>query len=191
MSREERRSMIVAAALPLVSEYGAAVTTSRIAQAAGIGEATVFRVFTDKNEILAACVAEAVQVDRVVTELRSIPRDEPLRERMIRAAAALRAHSERVGAVVGTLHASGHLRRERGGPKGRPNRAEAIRAVRDAITDVLTPAQSALRLPPDQLAAVFVRMFFLERRLPGAEGDTEPSPTDLADLFLHGALGRP
>ena len=51
--------MIVAAALPLVAEYGAAVTTSQIARAAGIGEATIFRAFKDKDEVLDACVAEA------------------------------------------------------------------------------------------------------------------------------------
>jgi AcrR family transcriptional regulator len=39
MSPEQRREMIVKVAIPLIAEYGAAVTTSKIARAAGVGEA--------------------------------------------------------------------------------------------------------------------------------------------------------
>ncbi|MFC9242147.1 TetR/AcrR family transcriptional regulator [Streptomyces decoyicus] len=102
--------MIVAVALPLVAEYGAAVTTSRIARAAGIGEATIFRAFKDKDELLDACVAEAVGTDHVLRELASISLDEPLAVRLTEAAEALRAHLERLGTVIGALHASGHRR---------------------------------------------------------------------------------
>ncbi|MFJ6603145.1 TetR/AcrR family transcriptional regulator [Streptomyces lydicus] len=111
--------MVVAAALPLVAEYGAAVTTSQIARAAGIGEATIFRAFKDKDEVLDACVAEAVGTDHVLRELATISLDEPLDVRLTEAAEALRAHMERMGTVVGALHASGHLRPGRGGPDGR------------------------------------------------------------------------
>ncbi|MFC9233443.1 helix-turn-helix domain-containing protein [Streptomyces decoyicus] len=102
--------MIVAVALPLVAEYGAAVTTSQIARAAGIGEATIFRAFKDKDELLDACVAEAVGTDHALRELASISLDEPLAVRLAEAAEALRAHLERLGTVIGALHASGHRR---------------------------------------------------------------------------------
>lgn len=187
MSPDERRAMIVEAALPLVAEYGAAVTTSQVAQAAGIGEATLFRAFADKNELLAACVAETVRVDRVLTELAAIGRDVPLQERLVLAAEALREHSERIGAVVGTLHASGHLHRQRP-QEARPDRRESFRAVRDAITALLEPDRPALRLPPERLAGVFAGMLFLGRRLPGAGDDTTVSTAALVDLFLHGAM---
>lgn len=49
MSPEQRREMIVRAALPLVVEYGTSVTTAQIARAAGIGEGTIFRAFGDKD----------------------------------------------------------------------------------------------------------------------------------------------
>lgn len=61
MSPDERREMIVAAALPLLVEHGAVVSTAQIAKAAGIGEATIFRSFADKNELLDACVAAALR----------------------------------------------------------------------------------------------------------------------------------
>jgi hypothetical protein len=53
-------------ALPLPIEHGAGVTTPQIAKAAGIGEATIFRAFADKDELLNACVAAALRDDHVL-----------------------------------------------------------------------------------------------------------------------------
>lgn len=92
------------------SEYSlrsAAVTTGRIARAAGIGEAVIFRVFADKDELLDACVTEAVGPERVVRELASIDLQLSPHERLTQAAEAMHAHLERMGTVIGALHASG------------------------------------------------------------------------------------
>ncbi|MFF7259623.1 TetR/AcrR family transcriptional regulator [Streptomyces sp. NPDC008159] len=51
--------MIIQTTIPLIAEYGAAVTTAKVARAAGIGEGTIFRVFADRDELLQACLAEA------------------------------------------------------------------------------------------------------------------------------------
>ena len=45
--------MIVEATLPLLLEHGEMVTTRQIAEAAGIAEGTIFRVFADKDELIA------------------------------------------------------------------------------------------------------------------------------------------
>lgn len=54
-----------------------AVPTTQVARAAGIGEATIFRVFPDKDSLLDACVAEALDPTNVLRELRSISLDQP------------------------------------------------------------------------------------------------------------------
>jgi AcrR family transcriptional regulator len=186
MSAEQRREMIVKAAIPLIGEYGAAVTTSKIARAAGIGEATIFRVFADKEELLDACVAEAMRPDHVMRELGGIPLGQPLADRLAEAFEALRAHMDRIGAVVGTLHSTGHGRREPREPREARGvgREESMARVRAAVAELLEPDAAALRLPVEQVAALFAALPFVTLR----EGDQPRLSTrELVDVFLHGA----
>ncbi|GII60725.1 TetR family transcriptional regulator [Sphaerisporangium krabiense] len=119
MTPERRRDMIVKAALPLVAEHGAAVTTAQVARAAAIGEATIFRVFADKEELLDACVLAALDPGHVLGEIAAVPLDQPLAARLTEAADALGAHFARMGSVLGALHATG-LRRGRAHPRHDP-----------------------------------------------------------------------
>jgi AcrR family transcriptional regulator len=74
MPSELRRESIVAAALPLVRAHGSRVLTADVARAAGIAEGTLFRVFADKESLLAAClehVADTGEVHRRLSALDS------------------------------------------------------------------------------------------------------------------------
>lgn len=189
MSAEQRRAMIVAATLPLVAEYGTAITTGQIARAAGIGEGTIFRAFADKEELLDACVAEAVNPGHALRELASVSLDEPLAARLVQAAEALRAHLERMGTVIGALHASGHRQgRSRGGRPAPGDRDSSVQATREAVTELIEPDRAALRLEPEKLASIFLGMLFSRRPM---AGEAEPSAADLVDVLLHGALRDP
>src|SRR6476661_5017469 len=70
---DERRSMIVAATLPLLLEHGDRVTTKQIAEAAGIAEGTIFRAFADKDEVIAAVVEAALDTEPLEAALAGIP----------------------------------------------------------------------------------------------------------------------
>jgi AcrR family transcriptional regulator len=183
MSPEKRREMIVQAVLPLLVEHGAAITTSQIARAAGIGEATVFRAFADKDELLDACLAEAVRPDRALDAISAIPLDQPLDERLVEAASALAAHMERMGALIGALHASGYRRERRGRPGD--GRRQSMVAVRDALADLFEPEAARLRLPPEQLALILANLLMARGRHISEDG---PTTVELIDVLLHGAL---
>ena len=68
----ERRSMIVEATLPLLVEHGEMVTTRQIADAAGIAEGTIFRVFADKDELLTAVLERAFDPEPVDDAIRAL-----------------------------------------------------------------------------------------------------------------------
>src|SRR3954454_8642679 len=72
---DERRSMIVAATLPLLMEHGDRVTSKQIAEAAGIAEGTVFRAFTDKDELIGAVLEAALDTAPLEAALAGISPD--------------------------------------------------------------------------------------------------------------------
>ncbi|MET8571664.1 TetR/AcrR family transcriptional regulator [Streptomyces sp. NPDC004783] len=182
MSPEQRRAMIIQTAIPLIAEYGAAVTTAKIARAAGIGEGTIFRVFADKDELLQACVAEALSPEHAVRELDAIDVSQPLPTRLAEAAEALQAHMSRMGAIIGSL---GHRGGKHPGTVRGAGRDESTARIRAALVELLEPDRAALRLPPERIAALFFGLLFIQPRT-----DDEPDLTaqELVEVFLHGAL---
>ncbi|MFD9889493.1 TetR/AcrR family transcriptional regulator [Amycolatopsis sp. NPDC059027] len=191
MSVEERRKMIIHAMLPLVLEHGATVTTSQIARAAGIGEGTIFRAFKDKDELFDACTAEVLKPDHVLDAIAEIPVDQPLADRLVKAADALGAHLQRMGALMGALHASGRARRD---PEQRlkdrknvkDSRRDSMAAMREAVTELFEPEKAQLRLPAEQLASLFLALLFGGRRL--GQVDDTPTTREIVEVFLHGAV---
>lgn len=182
MSPEQRREMIIRTAIPLIAEYGAAVTTAKIARAAGIGEGTIFRVFADKDELLQACVAEALSPDHAVRELDAIDMSQPLPDRLAEAAEALQAHMARMGAIAGSL---GHRGGKHPGTVRGAGRDESTTRIRAALADLLEPERAALRRPPEQIAALFFGLLFVQ---PRTDDEPDLTPQELVELFLHGAL---
>ncbi|WP_256098444.1 TetR/AcrR family transcriptional regulator [Streptomyces agglomeratus] len=190
MSPELRRQMIVRSTLSLIAGNGLAVTTGRIARAAGISEATIFHVFTDKGELLDACIAEAARADDVVCALADIPLDASVAARLLASAEALEAYLTRMGTVVAYLETTGHAR-ARGGSAAS---AEGMREVREAVDSIvaslsalLAPEEESLRLPAPQIARAFFDLLFARSRNPD---HPLPAPClpDLVQLLVHGAL---
>ncbi|MFE0766621.1 TetR/AcrR family transcriptional regulator [Streptomyces smyrnaeus] len=186
MDPEQRRAMIISAALPLVVEYGPLVTTAKIARAAGIGEGTIFRVFTDKEELLAACLEEALRPEDTVAHLGGISLDQPLAARLVEAAGVMRGHMDRIGEVAGALASRGKV--ERAGTadmeEGQRARESGLAAPRAALAALLEPEREALRLAPERLADLFQLMLMSA----GRSGVRDVSDAEIVDLFLHGAL---
>ena len=88
MSADDRRKAIVSVLVPLIVERGGEVSTREIAQAAGIAEGTIFRVFPDKKSLMFAAAEEAVNpADGQAAFEASMQGAETLREKVVIAAA--------------------------------------------------------------------------------------------------------
>lgn len=150
MAPDDRRSAIVAVALPLLREHGVALTTRQVAEAAGIAEGTVFRAFGSKDELVKACVAAVFDSTPAVAELRGIDTTLSLDERLAAGVGVMQRHVERVVGIISVLHHTGAP-----GPVStkRP-RGSRDPAVDAAFADLIGNDADALRKPVAEVVAL-------------------------------------
>src|SRR5262245_46582947 len=109
LSPEDRRAAIVDAVVPLLLREGTAISTRQIADAAGIAEGTIFRVFADKQAVVDAVVAAVLDPAREVAALAAIPRDLPLEERLAAAVDVLQQRVDVIWRLMATVDMSERL----------------------------------------------------------------------------------
>jgi AcrR family transcriptional regulator len=170
---EERRARIVEATLPLLLAHGTALTTRQIAEAAGIAEGTIFRVFPDKDSLIAAVVDAALDTTTVDAQLDAIDATLPLDDRLIAAVEILR---RRIADVLQLRAAVGILDQ-------RPS------ADLGALAAVFEPDRAALRRDPVQ-AAHLLRGLTLAGTHPSLAPDEPLTSEEIVSLLLDG-LRRP
>jgi len=201
MAPEERRRAIVEVVVPLLLRYGGEVTTKQIADAAGIAEGTIFRVFPDKAALLTAAAQDTMNPPQGQADLAAaLEGIEDLRERVVVTAGRLQDRAERVMAVMMALRGawSGH---DHPGPRADPTRGhdhrpgppqfvlDAHRALLDRLTEVFEPSRAELRVEPRH-AALLLRTLALGARHPGADLEQVLTPEQIADALLDGVRAR-
>jgi AcrR family transcriptional regulator len=187
---EERRQAIIAATLPLVREFGASVTTSQIAQAAGIAEGTIFRVFQDKHELLLAALHSAMSADAELTRIAAIPAAVPLAERLQAAMTALGDYHGRLWSLMRALQDLGWRPGcdEQGQGESGPRRQ--FQRLAAAVADLLASDAGSLRMAPLPAARMLLALAF-SNHLEHGVGESPATAAQLVDFFLHGALREP
>lgn len=188
MAPAERRAAIIEAARPLVVRYGSAVTTRQIAEACGIAEGTIFRVFADKDSVVQAVVTEVFDPAPTLRALAAVDRGLPLRERLVAATAVLQ---ERLSQVFGLLDALGWIRPpEPEEACRRPTPPAAINdALRAAMVDIVGPDERLLRVPAPELAHV-LRLLIFSGTHPLISDGRPLTPEQIVSIVLDG-LARP
>lgn len=96
MPPEERRAAIVEAALSLLEENGPELTTRMVAEAAGVAEGTIFRVFPTLQDLLAATYVEYLSGERLAARLAGVDPGDSLEEATSAALVALAGYIESV-----------------------------------------------------------------------------------------------
>jgi len=180
---DERRAALVEATLPLVVQHGAKVTTKQIAEAAGVAEGTIFRVFPDKETLVREAIATVLDPLPTVAALNGIDLDLPIRERMVQAVEILRKRLETAFAVMSALRMDGpqhHKAEER--PSHQP--------MLDAMERLVEPDQDKFRLPVPEVARMLRLITFAGTHR--IITDNHPLTTEeVVSVLLDGVLCRP
>lgn len=174
---EERRAAIVAAALPLFMERGGTVTSREIAEAAGIAEGTIFRVFDDKHSLIEAIVDAAYDTGRVEEALDAIDRELPIELRLQRAVDVLIRRSEAIFKVTSALAT---MRRPEEMLLRRPPQLRGLARL-------LEPDAGRLACTPEKAARLLRALAWAASSRTFSEG-TRLTRAEIVDHFLYGVL---
>jgi AcrR family transcriptional regulator len=188
MAPDERRRAIVDAVVPLLLANGDAVTTREIAEAAGIAEGTIFRVFPDKAALLLATAEETMNPATGRADLAAaLEGVTTLREKVLITTERLNARSERVMAVMIALRGVWMSQPEKSGHRHGPPQfiLDANKAVLEMLTEVFEQHRNELTVEPGT-AALLLRTLVLGSRHPGVSQDELLTPDQIADALLDG-----
>jgi AcrR family transcriptional regulator len=172
---DERRSMIVAATLPLLLEHGDRLTSKQIAEAAGIAEGTIFRAFADKDEIIAAVVESALDPEPLEAALSQISGALAFEEGLAAAIVIMQQRVFDIWRLVSSVGTRFHEMTRR------------PMADSDALVRIFEAHRARITVEP-VVAARLLRALTLSTTHPMLAGEPK-SPNELVHLFLHGVGG--
>lgn len=186
LAPEERRKAILDAVIPLLISRGSNVTTAEMADAAGIAEGTIFRVFPDKPSLLHEALKSSFDPASTLERLANIERALPLEVRLRKAAAIILERVERVRTLASVLRSMPH--------RGHDHYEETHKAAIEASSMIFWGLTRMFRDEADRLAVEPARAAAAFRGLLYAVTTPLCDPKELMtleeaiDILLNGVL---
>jgi AcrR family transcriptional regulator len=172
---DERRSMIIEAALPLLLEHGDRVTSRQIAEAAGIAEGTIFRVFADKDEVIVAVIDAALDPEPLEVALDNLSKSASFEAQLVRAIEIMQRRVIDIWRIVSSVGTRYHEMTRR------------PMVDSGALSRIFEAHRERINVEP-VVAARLLRALTLSMTHPMMAGEPQ-TPEEIVQLFLHG-VGR-
>src|SRR3954452_1801256 len=177
---EERRAAILKAARPLVLEHGRAATTRMIADAAGIAEGTIFRVFPTKDELFDAVIDAEFDPEPFLEAVGRIDLDQPLEQRLVEAVGLLQRRFVSIFRLMIAL-----------GVRRPPERLAAPdlrkRLADEGLVRLVRPDADRFRVPPDEVVRL-LRLLTFSGSHPHISDQQMLDAEQIVGVVLHGTL---
>ena len=199
MAPEDRRKAIVQTLVPLILEKGGEVSTREVAQAAGIAEGTIFRVFPDKRSLMMAAAEEAINpADGQRAFEEAVHGAASLREQVVVAAARVLERMQTVMSVMVALRPhlmAAHAEHHRTGPGEKPVLGpppfvlKAQEELHARLTGLFEAHRDELAVEPE-VAALALRSLIFGAARPELGMGAVLTAEQVADLVLDGVRRR-
>ena len=182
MTPQDRRETLVEATLPLLLEHGRSVTTRQIADAAGVAEGTIFRVFDSKDDLVTAAVEKALDMEPFLADLQAIDLDQDLRGRLTDLCDRLQDRFRGIFLLMSAMGMVGPPKAHRHMEAGRRRAERIMVAVVEADADRLT-------CTPVQLVHM-LRMLTFSGTHPHISDGHILTPEQIVGTLLDGVLKK-
>jgi AcrR family transcriptional regulator len=188
LAPEDRKRAIVEAVIPLLLTQGPNTTTAQMADAAGIAEGTIFRVFPDKPALVHEAIRSCLDPAPTLEQIAGIESALPLEIKLRKAAAIIIHRSEKVhalAAVLRSLHSPGQSHHQ----DTHKAVVEANSLIFWALTRVFRDDADRLAVEPARAAAAFRGLLFAVS-FPFSDPDELITADEAIEILLDGVVKR-
>jgi AcrR family transcriptional regulator len=178
LSPDDRRKAIIDVTIPLLREHGRETTTKQVAEAAGIAEGTIFRVFESKHELFLQALETAFDPHDFLDLLEAIDATLPLREKLLQIAAL---YQERFTGTFELMAKMGMVQP----PQAMKHDAEWRGRARTISRELVTSNADELRIDPYEVVRA-VRLLTFSGSHPHISDGRILTPVEIVDIVLDG-----
>jgi len=182
MPPEQRRAAIMEATLPLLEQHGPALTTRQVAEAAGVAEGTIFRVFDSLQDLIRETALAGFSHEKLALSLDGVDLGGSLNDKTRATLELLAQRINRIRTLMMVLH---------------HEHAKPDACVRDELDarrrDLTAWLAERFNEHTDELSVTATQyVSFLELLATGSAFHFEPmlDQDTTASLALHGALRK-